>query len=178
MPGSPSVTYVDSASDIGGGSSAWDNLGYLYAEDTNVAGAPTFVSSAYANTIECAFSGISVPSGSNIDGISVRLVCRAQVKGGTPNFPIYCYLYYNSTEYGTGSAPPAIASNTLTSYYAGGSSSLWSKGSWTTTELGSTLLHVKILNSSGVAGAVEIDVIEVSVYYSEASGASFLQMFY
>lgn len=157
-------------------SGAGDNNGYqtnaanagaddnLYAVDSN---------SGTNNSTSCTATtkdrhrfynyGISIPNGSTIQGIEVRLNAKVDSAGGTPRFCVQ--LSWDGGTTWTSTKSTATLSTTEATYLLGGAADTWGRA-WTINELGNAGFRVRITNvASNTARDFSLDWVAVRVTY-------------
>ena len=166
---SATSTYGTVTSDnSNGGTIAWTNTGNLAADDTLEAEAPldALDVSEYLNLQN---PGLSITAGSTIDGIGIyvdmTLGAGSSCRGDATHNLIR--LLKAGTAVGDNKATGSVTATTF-----GGSSDLWGT-TWSVAEVNATgfgtILEFEETDDDNCD--VEIDYIELTVYYTEAGGS-------
>ena len=157
-------------------SSAGDNNGYevspanagaddnLYAVDNN-SGTNTSTSCTATTKDKHRYYnyGITVPAGSTIRGIEVRVNARVDATGGSPRYCVQLSSDGGTTWTATKST--TTLSTTEAAYTLGGAADTWGR-TWTTADLGNTGFRVRIVSvASNTSRDFSLDWIGVRVTY-------------
>lgn len=110
--------------------------------------------------------GISLPSGSTIDGIEIRLDGRADSTTGSPKFCVQL-SWDGGTTWTSAKSSNNLTTNNAT-YTLGGSSDNWGR-TWTDTEMDDANLRVRVIDISSSTRTFSLDWVATKVYYSGGS---------
>lgn len=147
----------------------WTSPGNITADDVNVAYAT--VSGSPTDSLKAYNFGLSVPTGSTIDGIEVR----AQLSDAGTSNENYSYVNVGKDDstLGTNKDPNVDLTTMQTNYDEGGASDLWNL-SFTAAEVNASSFQVRI-KCDGY-GYVYCDAVWVKVHYTPAVGRSQFQI--
>ena len=107
--------------------------------------------------------GISLPSGTTIDGIEIRLDGRADSTTGSPKFCIQL-SWDGGTTWTSAKSTNNLTTNNAT-YTLGGSSDNWGR-TWTDTELDNTNFRVRVIDIASSTRTFSLDWVATKVYFS------------
>lgn len=107
--------------------------------------------------------GFSLPSGSTIDGIEIRLDGRADSTTGSPKFCVQL-SWDGGTTWTSAKSSNNLTTNNAT-YTLGGSSDNWERV-WTDTEMNDSNLRVRVIDVSSSTRTFSLDWVAAKVYYS------------
>lgn len=108
--------------------------------------------------------GFSLPSGSTIDGIEIRIDGKADSTTGTPKFCVQL-SWDGGTNWTTAKTTANITTSNAT-YTLGGSSDNWGR-TWTDTDFSDSNLRVRVIDvASNTSRTFSLDWVAAKVYYS------------
>jgi hypothetical protein len=137
----------------------------VFAQDVN-SGSSTSTSCTNTGKDRHAFYSyaISIPAGSTIHGIEVRLDARADSTSGTPRMCVE--LSWNNGTSWTAIKQTGTLSTTEGTHILGSATDTWGRA-WSLSELTSTTLRVRVTNiSSNTARDFYLDWAPVRIYYT------------
>jgi uncharacterized protein YjbI with pentapeptide repeats len=137
----------------------------IFAQDIN-SGSSTSTSCTNTGKDRHAFYSyaISIPGGSTIRGIEVRLDARADSTSGAPKMCVE--LSWNNGATWTAIKQTGTLATTEGTHLLGSATDTWGRA-WTTTELTSTTLRVRVTNvSSSTSRDFYLDWAPVRIYYT------------
>lgn len=109
--------------------------------------------------------GITLPSGATVNGIEVALKAKTSNGGNSMNISL---TDDNGTTWGSAKAATGFTSSVST-ITVGNSSDLWGRADWTATDLNNSHFAVKLAANFGNGKSLEVDVVNVKVYYTPAT---------
>jgi uncharacterized protein YjbI with pentapeptide repeats len=137
----------------------------LFASDVN-SGTTTSTSCTDAGKDRHAFYAynLTLPGGATINGIEVRLDARADSTSGTPKMCVE--LSWNNGTNWTAIKQTGTLAKAEGTHLLGSATDTWGRA-WSTTELTSTTLRVRVTNvSSNTARDFDLDWAPVRIYYT------------
>ncbi|HKS27837.1 MAG TPA: hypothetical protein VJS44_08460 [Pyrinomonadaceae bacterium] len=144
----------------------WTNLSSMGAEDGACASCDMTAGFLTSQTALATGFGFAIPGGATITGLKVRIK-RRQTDASTTRDNVVSLTKNGSAGVGTNKA--ASATNwpmSLTSVEYGGATDLWGT-TWTPAEVNASTFGLALRVRDASSGATaEVDVIEVTVYYT------------
>lgn len=153
--------------DLGGGSSSWSGLGNM-GSSNNTYTTTTAPAVSAANHLYIPFTGISLPSGSTLQGIEASL--EGNVTGDTPLVD-YFYLTNDGTSTGDGDTPSLAWSGTDTTTTYGGASDLWNSG-YTKTDVEAAGFGLIVFVYGGITSSSTFSIDHVRIRFTYDDGVT------
>lgn len=167
--------------DASAGTDIWTNPTQALTDNTIAAYASTDLSNRQTNYLKITNFGFSIPGGATIDGIEVTVKRQNWGNIGTIVDQEIKLVHPSG---GIGGANKALAVNwsgvSWETVTYGGAADLWGL-SWTDADINSAnfgfALRAIMSGSGGSYATAYVDVVKIKVYYTDAVGNSFFQMF-
>jgi len=156
------------ANDSSVGNAAWSNPGNIVASNDSRAVTATMSAGQTSQILRATNFGFSIPSGSTIDGIEVRIERSRTSSGGNQVQDNLIRLRKSTGQVGDNKAVGGNWPNNDTQTTYGGDSDVWSS-SFTVDEINNSGFGVDIRceRSGGTAAAGGVDAVEIRVHYTE-----------
>ena len=176
----PSTLFLSNGPFTGGGSpqigAGWGSIlsGTIFASDDGYYGASTAGPSGptlYTGFIGASNYGVSLPSGSTIDGVEVRIEAADSGGVGSPGIINFVALLDNGSLLGTAKNPGTSVTTTDAFYTFGNSGDTWS-ASLTESKVEETTFGAFMQMSSTGSNNHRVDVIQINVHYTENAASN------